>query len=120
VATTRVAAVASGRRDPAFAIFIAGIVLFLVAIAGGGNVVFGIADILIGVAIGMYARQGAPPAARSPNVYVLGLVIASVAAILDGVLTLADQTDVAGALTYVVLGGAAISLLGYSVLAPRR
>jgi hypothetical protein len=113
--------VASGRRDPAFVIFVAGIVLFLVAIAGGGNVVYGIADIFIGVAIGLYARQGAPPAARSPNVYVLGLVIASVAAILDGVLTLADQTDVAGALTYVVLGGAAISLLGYSApLASRR
>ena len=112
---------ASGRRDPVFAIFVAGIVLFFVAAFGGGNVVFGIADILIGVAIGLYARQGAPPGARSPNVYVLGLVIASVAAILDGVLTLADQTDVAGALTYVVLAGAGISLLGYSVpLTPRR
>lgn len=102
-------------------IFVAGIALFFVAAFGGGHIVFGIADILIGVAIGMYARQGAPPAARSPNVYVWGLVIASVAAILDGVLTLADQTEVAGALTYVVVAGAVISLLGYAApLAPPR
>jgi hypothetical protein len=112
--------VASGRRDPALPIFAAGIVLFFVAAFGGGNVVFGIADILIGVAIGLYARQGAPPGARSPSVYVLGLAIAAVAAILDGLLTLADQTDVAGALTYVVVGGALISLLGYAApMAPR-
>jgi hypothetical protein len=102
-------------------ICVAGFVLFAIAVAGGGNVVFGVADILIGVGVGMYARQGAPPAASSPDVYVIGLVIASVAAILDGVLTLADQTDVAGALTYVVIGGVLISVLGYAApLVPRR
>jgi hypothetical protein len=102
-------------------ICIAGFGLFVVAAFGGGNVVFGIADILIGIGVGMYARQGAPPVARSPEVYVIGLVIASVAAILDGVLTLADQTQIAGALTYVVIGGVLISVLGYAApLVPRR
>lgn len=100
---------------------IAGFVLFVIAAVGGGNVVFGIADILIGVGVGMYARQGAPPAARSPEVYVIGLVVAAVAAVLDGVLTLSDQTDVAGALTYVVIGGVLISVIGYAApLVPRR
>ena len=100
---------------------VAGFALFVVAAFGGGNVVFGIADILIGIGVGMYARQGAPPAARSPEVYVIGLVIASVAAILDGVLTLAEQTQIAGALTYVVIGGVLISVLGYAApLVPRR
>jgi hypothetical protein len=102
-------------------ICVAGFGLVVVAALGGGNVVFGLADILIGIGVGMYARQGAPPAARSPEVYVIGLVIASVAAILDGVLTLADQTQVAGAITYVVIGGVLISVLGYAApLVPRR
>ena len=92
-------------------IFAIGVVLFLVAILGAGNVVFGVADVLIGVAIGMYAAQGAPTGARSPQLYVIGLAIACVAAILDGLLTLADETAITGALTLVVLAGAVIALV---------
>ena len=103
----------SGGRQLATPIFVVGVVLFLVAILGGGNVVFGLADILIGVAIGLYAAQGAPPGARSPQLYVGGLAVAAVAAILDGLLTLADQTGIAGALTFVVVAGALTALLAY-------
>ena len=95
-------------------ILVLGIVLFFVAIFGGGNVVFGIADILIGVAIGLYAAQGAPAGARSPSLYVGGLTVASVAAILDGVLTLAGETEVGGVLALVVVAGAVVSLVGWA------
>ena len=95
-------------------ILIVGILLFFVALLGGGNVVFGIADILIGVAIGMYAAQGAPPGARSASLYVGGLAVASVAAIVDGVLTLAGETDLGGALALVVVAGAVVSLVGWT------
>lgn len=105
-------------RNLATPIFVAGLVLFVVAILGGGNAVFGLADLLIGAAIGLYAAQGAPPGARSPQVFVIGLAIASVAAILDGLLTLADQTAITGALTFVVVGGAVIALVGSGP--PRR
>ncbi len=112
---------ARGWRNLALPILIVGILLFFVALLGGGNVVFGIADILIGVAIGMYAAQGAPPATRSPDLYIIGLGIASGAAVLDGVFTLADRTDIAGALTIGVLIGAALALLGYILpVLPRR
>ena len=99
-------------RNLATPLFLVGVVLFLVAILGGGNVVFGIADILIGAAIGMYAAKGAPPGARSPQLFVAGLALASAAAILDGVLTLAGESTIAGALTWVVVGGAVIAFIG--------
>jgi hypothetical protein len=103
-----------GRLNPAVAIFAVGIVLFVIAAVGGGDVMFGIADICIGVAIGLFAWQGAPPAARSPNVYGLGLVIAAVGAILDGVLTLAGQNDIAGSVTWLVVAGAVVAAFGHS------
>jgi hypothetical protein len=96
-------------------ILVLGILLFFVAILVGENVVYGIADILIGVAIGMYAAQGAPPGARSPSLYVGGLAVASVAAILDGLLTMANQTGgVTTVLTLVVVAGAVVSLVGWA------
>lgn len=94
-------------------IFAIGVVLFIIAVLGGGNVAYGVADILIGAAIGIYAAQGAPPSARSPQLYVIGLAIASVAAILDGVLTLADQSGITGALTIVVVVGAVVALVAH-------
>lgn len=66
----------SGRRDITLPLFGLGVVLVVIAILGGGNLAFGAADILIGVAIGMYAARGAPPQARNPQLYLLGLVIA--------------------------------------------
>lgn len=105
-------------RTLATPLFVAGIVLFLVAILGGGNVVFGLADLLIGAAIGIYAAQGAPPGAHYPQLFVIGLAVAAVAAILDGLLTLADQTAITGALTFIVVAGAGIALVGSG--SPRR
>lgn len=105
--------VPSDWRSLATPIFAVGIVLFLIAILGAGNVAFGLADLLIGAAIGMYAAQGAPSGARSPQLYVTGLAVAGAAAILDGLLTLADQTAITGALTFVVVAGAVIALVGY-------
>lgn len=106
-------------RNLATPLFAVGIVLFLVAILGGGNVVFGFADLLIGAAIGIYAAQGPPPGARSTQLYVAGLAVASAAAILDGLLTLADQTGaITDALTFVVVAGAILALVGAGP--PRR
>jgi peptidoglycan/LPS O-acetylase OafA/YrhL len=110
--------VRTGRRDITLPLFGLGLALFVVAVATGSHVVYGVADILIGVSIGMYAAQGAPPVARNPQLYLLGLVVASAAAILDGILTLLDETTVAGVLTFVVVAGAVIALIGYGT--PRR
>ena len=110
-----------GWRRLAMPILVVGILLFLVAILVGGNVLFGVADILIGVAIGMFAALGAPAAARSPDLYVIGLGIASVGAILDGLVTLADEPKAAGVMTIVVVVGVGLALLGYILpVLPRR
>jgi hypothetical protein len=44
--------------------------------------------------------------------------MAASGAILDGIFTLANQDTVAGALTWVVVAGAIVALIGYG--APRR
>jgi hypothetical protein len=44
--------------------------------------------------------------------------MAAAGAILDGIFTLASQDTIAGALTWVVVAGAILALLGYG--APRR
>jgi hypothetical protein len=110
--------VTSGRRDITVPLFIVGIALFLVALVTGATVVYGVADILIGVSIGLYARHGAPPQARNGQLYLIGLVMAATGAILDGIFTLASQGTVAGALTWVVVAGAIVALVGYGQ--PRR
>ena len=48
----------SGRRDITLPLFVVGIALFVVALVTGARVIYGVADILIGVSIGLYARQG--------------------------------------------------------------
>src|SRR5439155_1717255 len=50
--------------------------LFVVALITGARVVYGIADLLIGASIGLYAAQGAPPLARNAQLYQAGLVLA--------------------------------------------
>jgi FtsH-binding integral membrane protein len=113
-----VPAVTGGRRDITFGLFVVGIVLFAVAVVTGARVVYGAADILIGVSIAMFASQGAPPQARNAQLYLLGLAMAAAGAILDGIFTLADQGGIAAALTWVVVAGAVVALLGYGT--PRR
>jgi hypothetical protein len=108
----------SGRRDLTVPLFVVGVALFVVALITGATVVYGIADLMIGAAIALYARQGAPPQARNPQLYLIGLVLAAGGAILDGIFTLAGQGTVAGALTWVVVAGAIVSLIGYGT--PRR
>jgi hypothetical protein len=110
--------VTSGRRDLTLPLFGVGIALFVVALVTGATVIYGVADLLIGVSIGLYARQGAPPQARNGQLYLIGLVMAAAGAILDGIFTLAGQGTIAGALTWVVVAGAILALLGYG--APRR
>jgi hypothetical protein len=110
--------VTTGRRDITLPLFVVGIALFVVALVTGAAVIYGVADILIGVSIGLYARQGAPPQARNAQLYLIGLVMAASGAILDGIFTLADQGTIAGALTWVVVAGAIVALVGYG--APRR
>jgi hypothetical protein len=110
--------VTSARRDITLPLFAVGIALFVVAVVTGATVIYGAADILIGVSIGLYARQGAPPQARNAQLYLIGLVMAAAGAILDGIFTLASQGTVAGALTWVVVAGAIVALIGYG--APRR
>jgi hypothetical protein len=110
--------VTGGRRDIALPLFVVAIALLLVALVTGATVAYGVADILIGVSIGLYARQGAPPQARNAQLYLIGLVMAASGAILDGIFTLASQGTVAGALTWVVVAGAIVALIGYG--APRR
>jgi len=105
--------VTSGRRDITLPMFVAGVALFVVALITGATVVYGVADILIGVSIALYARHGAPPQASNPQLYLIGLVIAATGAILDGIFTLAGQGSIAGALTWVVVVGALVSLIGY-------
>ena len=107
-----------GRRDITLGVFVVGIVLFGVALVTGTRVIYGAADILIGISIAMFAAQGAPPQARNAQLYLLGLVMAATGAILDGIFTLADQGGIAGALTWVVVAGAIVALLGYGT--PRR
>ena len=106
------------RRDLPLPLFVVGIALFVVALITGARVVYGIADILIGASIGLYAAQGAPPLARNAQLYQAGLVIAATGAILDGVFTLADQGSIAGVLTWAVLAGAIVAFIGYGQ--PRR
>jgi hypothetical protein len=110
--------VTSGRRDITLPLFAVGIALFVVALATGAAVVYGVADILIGVSIGLYARHGAPPQARNAQLYLIGLVMAAAGAILDGIFTLASQGTIAGGLTWVVVAGAIVALVGYGQ--PRR
>ena len=106
------------RRDIPLPLFVVGIVLFGVALVTGASVVYGIADIVIGSSIGLYAAQGAPPLARNAQLYQLGLVLAATGAILDGIFTLANQDTIAGGLTWVVVAGAIVALVGYGM--PRR
>ena len=106
------------RRDIPLPLFVVGIVLFGVALVTGASVVYGIADIVIGASIGLYAAQGAPPLARNAQLYQAGLVIAATGAILDGIFTLADQGTIAGVLTWVVVAGAIVAFVGYGQ--PRR
>ena len=101
------------RRDIPLPLFVVGMVLFVVALVTGARVVYGIADLLIGASIGLYAAQGAPPLARNAQLYQLGLVMAATGAVLDGIFTLADQGTVAGVLTWVVVAGALVALVGY-------
>jgi hypothetical protein len=110
--------VTTGRRDITLPLFAVGIALFVVAVLTGAKVVYGVADILIGVSIGLYARHGAPPQARNAQLYLIGLVMASAGAILDGIFTLVSQDTIAGGLTWVVVAGAVVALVGYG--APRR
>jgi hypothetical protein len=110
--------VTSGRRDITVPLFVVGIALFVVGLATGSSLAYGVADILIGVSIGLYARHGAPPQARNGQLYLIGLVMAACGAILDGIFTLAGQGGVAGALTWVVVAGALVALVGYGQ--PRR
>ena len=108
----------SGRRDITLPLFAVGIALFVVALVTGAAVVYGVADILIGVSIALYARHGAPPQARNAQLYLIGLVMAAAGAILDGIFTLASQGTIAGGLTWVVVAGAIVALVGYGQ--PRR
>jgi hypothetical protein len=103
----------SGRRDVTLPLFAAGVVLFVIAVITGATVIYGVADLLIGVAIAMYARRGAPPQASNPQLYLVGLLTAAGGAILDGIFTLAGQDSIAGGLTWVVVAGAVLSLIGY-------
>jgi hypothetical protein len=110
--------VISGRRDLTLPLFVLGIALFVVAVVTGATVIYGAADILIGVSIGLYAAQGAPPQARNAQLYLIGLVMAASGAILDGIFTLASEGSIAGGLTWLVVAGAVLALVGYG--APRR
>jgi hypothetical protein len=105
--------VTRSRRDIPLPLFIVGMALFVVALVTGARVVYGIADLLIGASIGLYAAQGAPPLARNAQLYQAGLVIAAAGAVLDGIFTLADQGSIAGALTWAVVVGALVALVGY-------
>jgi len=55
----------AARRDIPLPLFVVGMVLFVVALVTGARVVYGIADLLIGASIGLYAGAGAPRRLRA-------------------------------------------------------
>ncbi len=94
----------------------AGVVLFVVAAAAGSNPLYGAADLLIGVALAIFALWPVPPDAPSPAALRGGLVLASAAAVVDGLLTVSDQVGTAtNVLTWVIVAGLAIAVVGRGV-----
>ena len=91
----------------------AGLVLFIAAAVAGSNVLYGVADIMIGVALALFALWEQPPGVRSEAAVRGGLALAAAAAIVDGLLTLSDQVGTAtNVLTWVIVGGVLIAVLG--------
>jgi hypothetical protein len=94
----------------------AGVVLFVVAAAAGSNPLYGAADLLVGVALAIFALWPAPPDVRSEAALRGGLALASAAAIIDGLLTVSDQVGTAtNVLTWVIVAGLVAAVLGRGV-----
>jgi hypothetical protein len=92
---------------------VAGLVLFVVAAAAGSNALYGAADLLVGVALALFALWPAPPDVRSEVALRGGFALASAAAIVDGLLTASDQVGTAtDVLTWVIVAGVVIAALG--------
>lgn len=91
----------------------AGLVLFIAAAAAGSNVLYGVADLMIGVALALFALWEQPAGIRSEAAVRGGLALAAAAAIVDGLLTLGDQVGTAtNILTWVIVAGVLIAVLG--------
>ena len=95
------------------ALAVTGLVLFVIATVAGSNVLYGIADLLVGVALALFAVAPQPPDAPSVAAIRGGLALAAAAAIVDGLLTLGDRVGTAtDILTIVIVAGVAIALAG--------
>jgi hypothetical protein len=95
---------------------VAGLVLFVVAAVAGSNALYGAADLLVGVALALFALWPAPPDVRSQAALRGGLALASAAAVVDGLLTVSNQVGTAtNVLTWVIVAGVVIAVLGRGV-----
>jgi hypothetical protein len=87
--------------------------VFVVALAVGGNVVYGVA--LLTFAAGLAGFAARPTAGHGRAVVLVygGLAVATAAAVVDGSLDLADATGVVtSACTVVIIAGVGVALLG--------
>ena len=97
---------------------VAGLALFIIAAVAGSNPLYGIADLLLGAALALFALWPLPPGARSAAAARGGLAVAAAAAIVDGLLTISDRvgtgTDI---LTFVIVAGVVVAVLGRGIRA---
>jgi hypothetical protein len=104
------------RGRPDLALFGAGLLLFLIALASGSTFAYGLADFCF--AGGFFALLQTVPTTegRSPELYRGGATLGGVCAFLDGILTLATAT---GALTSVLTVGILVGFVAMIVGASR-
>jgi hypothetical protein len=103
-----------GRLTP-IVLAAAGLVLFIVAAAAGSHALYGTADLLIGLALAIFAVQPQPAGIRSEAAVLGGLGLAALAALVDGLLTLANHVGtVTNILTIVIVVGVVIAVIGRS------
>jgi hypothetical protein len=109
--------VSDGVRLTPIVLAVAGLALFIIAAAASSNVLYGTADLLVGAALALFALwPPPPPGVRSEAAVRGGLALASVAAIVDGLLTVSDRVGTAtNILTFVIVAGVVVAVLGRGI-----
>jgi hypothetical protein len=95
---------------------VAGLALFIIASAAGSNELYGSADLLVGIALALFALWPQPAGVRSVAAVRAGLGVAAAAAIVDGLLTITGHVGTATTiLTFVIVAGVVVAVLGRGI-----
>jgi hypothetical protein len=94
---------------------LASVVIFVIASIGGGRFLYAASLLTLGVGLAGFLALPAPPAARWPRLFHLGLSLALASALADGFLDLVNAIGTATNITTIgIIVGLALAFIGRS------